>query len=318
MSAASGDKSLVVVYTDGATSNNGGKSAKGGLGVWFGENDPRNLSEEFSDNPTNQRCELMAIRRAMDQVDQCKALLVKTDSKYSIGCLTEWCHNWEKNGWLNSKREPVKNRILIESILDTMRKKPYPIVFEYVKGHASGIGEDVVGNRMADLLAVRGRGENEVKRRKDLGPPLSRLDEISVWIDHATGARMPTRGTPQSAGWDLYAASNCTIEPGAHAVVETGVKVIIPEGCYGRIAPRSGLAFRSQIDVLAGVVDRDYRDTLKVILQNLGSAPFRVEHGSRIAQLVVEKICEWPLREVGSISERSTQRGLGGFGSTGV
>lgn len=306
---------LTVVYTDGATSNNGRGNPRGGIGCFFGDGDRRNVSEPFTDSPTNQRCELAAIQRAIEvaaePTKECAALLVKTDSRYSIGCLTNWVLAWERNGYLTSKGEPVKNAEIIRDIRRRMAEADFPIRFEYVKGHATGDSADAYGNRMADQLAVAGRGGDTTTTKADASPAA-----IQVELCHAD-ARLPTRGTPQSAGWDLYSVDDCQIDPGRHACVDTGVKIAIPEGCYGRIAPRSGLAFRNQIDTLAGVVDRDYRDTLRVILQNLSAEnPFRVRKGDRVAQLVVERICEWPLAQVASI-DGATERGERGFGSTG-
>ena len=303
-----------VVYTDGATSNNGREGAKGGVGVWFGVADPRNVSEPFEEEPiTNQRCELMAIRRAIESAGPFSQpsghqLLIKTDSKYAIGCLTEWIHNWERNDFVNSKGEPVKNAELIKSIRLLMTSAPFSVQFEYVKGHATGDSPDAVGNRHADQLAVAGRGGDAIVKPQPQG--------IRVALCHPK-AKLPTRGSPQSAGLDLYAAEDVLLNAGRMACIETGIKIALPENFYGRVAPRSGLAFRHQIDVFAGVIDRDYRDTIKVLLKNFGRDPLEIRVGMRIAQLVVERICEWPVVQVESIDDAS-ERGTGGFGSTGV
>jgi len=98
--------------------------------------------------------------------------------------------------------------------------------------------------------------------------------------------------------------------------VATGLAVAIPEGNYGRIAPRSGLAFKNFIDVGAGVIDEDYRGELKVLLFNLGPDDFNVNEGDRIAQFIIEKYTPTELEEVETLDE--TARGADGFGSTGV
>ena len=100
------------------------------------------------------------------------------------------------------------------------------------------------------------------------------------------------------------------------AIVDTGVSVSMPNGTYGRIAPRSGLAARHSISVGAGVVDADYRSTLKVILFNHSDADFRFSKGDRIAQLILEKIATPLVVVVDELD--ATERGEGGFGSTGV
>jgi dUTP pyrophosphatase len=105
------------------------------------------------------------------------------------------------------------------------------------------------------------------------------------------------------------------MEPGQRAAVRTGLSVAIPEGFYGRIAPRSGLALRAGIDVLAGVVDCDYRGELLCVLINHGDDPFSVMPGDRIAQLIIEPIATPRAEWVDELSR--TLRDQGGFGSTG-
>lgn len=129
-------------------------------------------------------------------------------------------------------------------------------------------------------------------------------------------ATIPTRGSEKSAGLDLHSAEDCTIEPRERKLVSTGIAVALPSNSYGRVAPRSGLAVKHGIDVLAGVVDEDYRGEVKVALINLGTEPFVVSKGDRIAQLVIESISRPVVEVVESLEE--TARGAGGFGSTGV
>jgi dUTP pyrophosphatase len=129
-------------------------------------------------------------------------------------------------------------------------------------------------------------------------------------------ARLPSRGSAGAAGLDLYAVERVTIEPGGRAAVPTGLAVAVPPGFYGRVAPRSGLAVRQGIDVLAGVIDADYRGEILCALVNHGDAPFEVEPGARIAQLVVEAIATPEPAWAEELEE--TGRGAGGFGSTGA
>ncbi|KAL9934092.1 hypothetical protein V8E36_007174 [Tilletia maclaganii] len=129
-------------------------------------------------------------------------------------------------------------------------------------------------------------------------------------------AQLPTRGSAQAAGYDLYAAEDFLLRgKNGRGVVPTGIKVAIPEGCYGRVAPRSGLAAKHGIDVGAGVIDSDYRGLLGVLLFNLGDSDFQIKTGDRIAQLVIEQIRTPDVLEVESLED--TDRGAGGFGSTG-
>ncbi len=128
-------------------------------------------------------------------------------------------------------------------------------------------------------------------------------------------ARLPERGTSRAAGADLHCIEAFTLEPGERKLAPTGLIVEIPPGWYGRVAPRSGLAVRHAIDTLAGVIDPDYRAELKVLLVNLGDVAVSFNAGDRIAQLILERaaVCDYVWAD--ELSE--TERGDGGFGSTG-
>ena len=131
-------------------------------------------------------------------------------------------------------------------------------------------------------------------------------------------ATIPTRGSPLSAGFDLSSAEEKTIAPGARAVVKTDLSIACPEGTYGRIAPRSGLTVKNGIHVGAGVVDADYRGPVGVVLFNFGEVEFSIKVGDRIAQLILEEVKMVPVVDVGDGDLDVTERGAGGFGSTGV
>ena len=135
---------------------------------------------------------------------------------------------------------------------------------------------------------------------------------VKKLAEHAT---VPTRATPGSAGFDLSSVEQLTIPSKERAAVRTGISITLPPGTYGRVAPRSGIAYRFGIDVLAGVIDADYREEILVILYNSGNQDFVVEKGHRIAQLIVEKIEIPDVKVVLQLSETARQ---GGFGSTGV
>jgi dUTP pyrophosphatase len=129
-------------------------------------------------------------------------------------------------------------------------------------------------------------------------------------------AVVPTRGSEFAAGLDLSSVESIVIEPGDRAIVATGLAVIIPNGTYLRIAPRSSLAAKHGIDVLAGVVDSDYRGEIKVILANFGREPFAVMPGERIAQAILEQCVIADVETVEELTD--TDRGTAGFGSTGI
>lgn len=121
---------------------------------------------------------------------------------------------------------------------------------------------------------------------------------------------------PSDAGWDLSSAGDYEIPPGDKVVVDTDIKVAIPEGYYGRVAPRSGLSVKNNIETNAGVIDSAFRNTVKVVLRNFGNETFKVNNGDRIAQLIITKIYTYEAVCVQSLDE--TDRGERGFGSSGV
>lgn len=131
-------------------------------------------------------------------------------------------------------------------------------------------------------------------------------------------ARLPTKFTPDAAGFDLYSAMDCIILSHEQKLIQTDLAIKVPEGTYGRIAPRSGLAFKYNIHVGAGVIDKDYCGNVGVILFNLGKEPFVIKKGDRIAQLICEK-CAYPmLVEINNLTSNTSMRGQNGFGSSGI
>lgn len=129
-------------------------------------------------------------------------------------------------------------------------------------------------------------------------------------------AILPTRGTPSSAGLDIYCADDLRIEARGRVVARTGLAVAIPEGFYGRVAPRSGLAANKGLDVLAGVIDADYRGEINCILYNSSDEVIVLPRGSKICQLIIEKIITPTPAWAEDLDD--THRGAGGFGSTGA
>ena len=128
-------------------------------------------------------------------------------------------------------------------------------------------------------------------------------------------ATLPTRGSRASAGLDLYSIEAVSLEPGQRVIARTGLAVAIPEGFYGRLAPRSGLATKKGLDVLAGVIDADYRGEIGCLLQNAGQEKIELAENSKVCQLIIEKIITPPAGWAEDLDD--TERGPGGFGSTG-
>lgn len=128
-------------------------------------------------------------------------------------------------------------------------------------------------------------------------------------------AYAPIKASKHAAGYDLRSAYEYVIEAHGKELIKTDLQIEVPEGTYGRVAPRSGLAWNHFIDVGAGVIDADYRGNLGVVLFNHSNKNFTISPGDRVAQLICEKIMYPELQEVDSLD--NTERGEGGFGSTG-
>tara|TARA_Y100000310_G_scaffold143746_1_gene143058 strand:+ start:10057 stop:10545 length:489 start_codon:yes stop_codon:yes gene_type:complete len=148
----------LLVYTDGAVSNNGRKNAVGGVGVWFGDDeDERNVSERFLLNPiTNQRAELFAVVRALGILLKTHPVTIPvtlhTDSVYVYNIVTRWIKKWSVNGWKTSSGQPVKNQHLIRVLDKQVKNVPFSLTFKHVYGHSG-----VHGNERADALARAGK-----------------------------------------------------------------------------------------------------------------------------------------------------------------
>jgi dUTP pyrophosphatase len=140
-------------------------------------------------------------------------------------------------------------------------------------------------------------------------------------LPHAAGLLLPAYQTAHAAGLDLLAAvpddAPVVLEAGKYAMVPTGLSIALPEGFEAQVRPRSGLAARHGVTILnaPGTIDADYRGEVAVLLINHGSAPFTIRRGERIAQMVIAPVSQAELVPVSVLP--STERGAGGFGSTG-
>ncbi len=145
------------------------------------------------------------------------------------------------------------------------------------------------------------------------------MEELGITVSLGDGARLPEYATSGASGLDLMANLREPIElkPMARALIPTGLFVGIPEGYEAQIRPRSGLAHRYGLTVLnaPGTIDADYRGEVKVLVINLGRDAYTVRHGDRIAQMVFAAVCRARLEPVAALP--GTERGEGGFGSTG-
>ena len=172
------------VYTDGACTNNGKPDAKAGFGVYFKENDPRNLSETFTGPQTNNRAELLAIIRALtilrESIENKRQIIVHSDSSYSIRCCTTYGEKMEKKGWKN-KGKDIPN-VEIVKVAYAFCKKYDNIKFEHVRAHTGAQDVHSIGNENADRLANEAIGVEScpyanVKKKIYLNIPYTDKDE---------------------------------------------------------------------------------------------------------------------------------------------
>lgn len=151
------------------------------------------------------------------------------------------------------------------------------------------------------------KGEDDKIRKT-----MKKLLEFNKLSENAT---FPVRSSKEAAGVDLFSAYNYVIPARGRCLVKTDLTVCLPEETYGRIAPRSGLAWNAGLDVGAGVVDRDYTGNIKIVLFNHDNVDYLLEKGDKVAQFIVERIYILDLGK--NVIERKTERGKQGFGSTG-
>lgn len=154
-------------------------------------------------------------------------------------------------------------------------------------------------------------------------PWIEKTPQVAVDITrlaHGADLPLPHYATPDSAGMDLLSAedTDVTLDPGARAMIATGIAIALPSGFEAQVRPRSGLAAKHGVTVAnsPGTIDADYRGEIKVILINLGDAPVTLSRGDRIAQMIIAPVTQAIWHEVTSLDD--TSRGSGGFGSTGI
>ena len=138
-------------------------------------------------------------------------------------------------------------------------------------------------------------------------------------------AKLPVRSTPESIGYDLFSSQSTIVKPHSKNLVNTGISIEMSceelgeyETIYGRIAPRSSVAYNYHTDIGAGVIDKDYRGEIKVLIFNHSDELFEIKVGDKIAQLIIERALIPPIIQINSYDElEKTERGEAGFGSTG-
>ena len=151
------DKGEIVVFTDGACSKNGGKDAKAGIGVYFGIDDKRNVSQRIHGKQSNNTAEMLAIIEVFKilekEINEGKKVIIYSDSKYSINTFTEWAPEWEKNNWIKKSKGEIKNIDIVKQGYQLF-KESKNVTIKHVKGHSNKTDYLSKGNEGADLLAT--------------------------------------------------------------------------------------------------------------------------------------------------------------------
>lgn len=170
----------IIVFTDGSCECNGKIYATGGYGIYYPNKEYKNVSEPLLGKPvTNQRAELMAIYEALktilgDKKNTYDEIIIYTDSEYSIKSLTEWSSNWIKRGWKNRKGQEVKNRDILEPLINLYNDHKLRIILRHIRSHTGKKDPISLGNEEADKLAVEGgrkgafmhgRGKNKKEKK---------------------------------------------------------------------------------------------------------------------------------------------------------
>jgi len=150
----------IIIYTDGSCLGNGHKDARGGIGIYFPNSEFANVSERFTNRPTNQRCELTAIFKSflicMDDLNAGSKIVLYTDSEYSIKCLKDYCKKWSLNGWVKADKSPVENIDIIEPLYALYTKFWRSIQIEHVRAHTGNSDIHSKCNDIVDTLAKKG------------------------------------------------------------------------------------------------------------------------------------------------------------------
>ena len=187
----------------------------------------------------------------------------------------------------------------------------YDITLEHRRGLRHGNADGLSRQCCKDCKQCdRMRGDNdpgEATKGDHSTPPIIKFQLTDG------DAQLPVRATDDAAGIDLFSPLQVTVKAKNRCVLDTNIKAQLPEGCYGRLAPRSSLAANHGLDIGAGVIDPDYRGTIKLVIFNFGEKGYTVQQGERVAQLICETIVKPEIQQVDKLSP--TQRAEGDFGS---
>ncbi|GBG83655.1 hypothetical protein CBR_g37457 [Chara braunii] len=211
----------------------------------------------------------------------------------------------------------VEGEVVASVVSDSAPRQPHGKVQKIESKDAEGKAVEIP-SAASDALHLGpqingGACGGNIAIAKEVGVASASALRVKKLSEHAI---LPSRGTTHSAGYDLASAYDCVVPARGTCLVKTDLSIAIPLGTYARIAPRSGLALKKSIDVGGGVVDYDYRGPVGVILFNHSDEDLAIQAGDRVAQLILERIVTPDVVEVEDLDE--TERGDGGFGSTGL
>uniref|UniRef100_A0A914CI99 Deoxyuridine 5'-triphosphate nucleotidohydrolase n=1 Tax=Acrobeloides nanus TaxID=290746 RepID=A0A914CI99_9BILA len=216
-----------------------------------------------------------------------------------------------------SKKDLQKQRRAYAARLKYYEKKKQERMAKAISNYQSQEAKKKPAMEVENVAPIKAEAPTSPKKMKLTEETTITTGELQLkWKKLVDSASAPKYGSDRAAGADLCSAEDCVVPARGKYLVSTGISIAVPPGYYGRVAPRSGLAVKNFIDVGAGVIDEDYRGEVKVLLFNFSDQDFQVKTGDRIAQLVCEQICRPEVKEVEELDD--TQRGHGGFGSTGV
>ncbi len=348
----------VTIYSDGsARSNPDGPGGYGAIVLHHDEPELDKTLMCGYNPTTNNRMELMGAIAALESLTEPSEVDLHSDSQYVINAFNKnWLVSWQKNGWKTSSKQPVKNRDLWERLLKAVA--PHKVTFEWVKGHATSelnnaVDELAVKAALATenmkkpnmegnvtesapivtmwnvaeepvpgTLGTREKAATKTSTRKTT-PATGEMMESNLPINIkllSPLAKVPTRGSLGAAGYDIYAATDEEIMVAPHATVKipTGFAMKIPHGYYAAVVARSGLSSKRGLRPVQGsaTIDEDYTGEWFVPLHNDTNEPQTIAAGERIAQAIFQRYYVADFTQVDELE--NTERGAGGFGSTGT
>ncbi len=219
-----GKKKLIIVFTDGSCVGNGKSNATGGIGIHFPNAELADISKIYdSKYCTNQKTELYAILTALRYIKQRLGMrgykvLIKTDSEYSINCITKWVYGWIKNGWKTKNNTPVANREYIEPIYNYY--ETYDITFEHVDAHTGLDDEDSIANARADELATK--ATKKAISRKDKTNGINKTHKNTSYPKISYGSKKNTSFVPKKS----YSSNSSSKKISMAKQVKPGPKII--------------------------------------------------------------------------------------------